>query len=227
MFESDVIDIVQASSTGTLPEAVVVADLVRQAHERYAGLDDGAVADYIPILVAADPSAFGLALTGIDGGSVHAGDVDIAFSIQSISKAFVFALLCDDLGHRAVHDAVGVNNTGLAFNSVMAIELNGGSPMNPMVNAGAIATTALVPGRDAEEQWQRVRRGLSAFAGRPLMLDGQVYESESFTNFRNQALARLLQSYGGLAVSPEDAVDVYTRQCSLSTTAADLAVMGA
>lgn len=131
------------------------------------------------------------------------------------------------LGHQEIDNVVGVNNTGLPFNSVMAMELNDGSPMNSMVNAGAIATTALVPGRDADSQWQKIRTGLSAFAGRPLVLDGEVYRSESFTNFRNQALARLLQSYDRLAVSPEDAVDVYTRQCSLAVTARDLAVMGA
>lgn len=146
---------------------------------------------------------------------------------QSISKAFVFALAADEIGHAAVHETVGVNNTGLAFNSVMAVELNGGSPMNPMVNAGAIATTALVPGADADERWQRIRDGLSRFAGRPLALDGEVYRSESFTNHRNHALARLLQSYDRLVIAPDEAVDIYTRQCSLAVTAQDLAVMGA
>ncbi len=229
MFRADVGNIAQRSSTGALPTRDRVSEIVAQAHERYAGTnaDDGAVADYIPILARANPDWFGLALIGADGGEHRAGDAEIAFSIQSISKAFVFALACEAIGHEAVHDTVGVNNTGLAFNSVVAVELNGGSPMNSMVNAGAIATTALVPGTDAEARWDAIRSGLSRFAGRPLALDGEVYRSEMFTNYRNHALARLLQSYDRLAVGPDEAVDVYTRQCSLLVTARDLAVMGA
>lgn len=126
-----------------------------------------------------------------------------------------------------MRDIVGVNNTGLAFNSVVAVELNDGHPMNPMVNAGAIATIALMPGATAVEQWERVREGLSAFAGRPLSLDGVVYASEAQTNDRNRTLGRLLRSYGRLSGDPDEVVDVYTRQCALSVTAHDLAVMGA
>lgn len=227
MFEADVRDIAQRSSTGALPRHDRVGDLVAHAHERYAGVDDGTVADYIPVLAEADPAWFGLSLTSIDGRCHSAGDTGIGFSIQSISKAFVFALVCDAIGHDEIRRVVGVDNTGMAFNSVVAIELNGGSPMNSMVNAGAIATTALMPATSADERWARIRDGLSRFAGRPLLLDGEVYRSESFTNHRNQALARLLQSYDRLAIGPREAVDIYTRQCSLSVTADDLAVMGA
>ncbi|WP_266095037.1 glutaminase A [Microlunatus elymi] len=135
--------------------------------------------------------------------------------------------MCDALGHRTVKDRVGVNNTGLAFNSVMAIELNAGHPMNPMVNAGALGTTALIPGATPAEQWEAIRNGLSRFAGRALELDGDVYHSEMLTNQRNQAIARLLQSYGRLPGDPAEVVDVYTRQCSLRVDARDLATMGA
>jgi glutaminase len=130
-------------------------------------------------------------------------------------------------GHQRVRDIVGVNNTGLAFNSLMALELNAGHPMNPMVNAGAIATTALVPGATAVEQWERIREGLSAFAGRALSLDGVVYASEAATNERNRAMGWLLRSYGRMSGDADEIVDVYTRQCALSVTAHDLAVMGA
>ncbi len=156
-----------------------------------------------------------------------AGDVDIEFSIQSISKAFVYALVCEAYGHQVVADRIGVNNTGLPFNSVMAIELNDGHPMNPMVNAGALATTALVAGVTPDEQWGTILAGLSEFAGRPLEIDDTVYRSESETNHRNRALAGLLESYGRIDVEPSAVVDVYTRQCALRVTAADLAVMGA
>ena len=147
-------------------------------------------------------------------------------SIQSISKAFVYALVCEGFGHEAVRDRIGVNNTGLAFNSVISIELNDGHPMNPMVNAGAIATTALAPGGTPAEQWEAIRLGLSKFAGHPLELDGEVYRSESETNQRNRAIARLLESYGRIKLDPLAVVDVYTKQCALRVTAKDLAVMG-
>lgn len=126
-----------------------------------------------------------------------------------------------------VRDVVGVNNTGLAFDSVVAVELNDGHPMNPMVNAGALATTALMAGETAAERWEGVKRGLSRFAGRPLELDELVYESEAATNHRNRALAALLESYARITVDPLELVDVYTKQCALRVDARDLAVMGA
>jgi glutaminase len=225
--ELDVDGVAERVSTGTLPGWDDVEALVQKAHERNAGVASGTVADYIPALAAADPALFGVCVAEVDGATHGAGDVDHAFSIQSISKAFVYALVCDELGHELALERVGVNNTGLAFNSVMAIELNDGHPMNPMVNAGALATTALVPGQTAEARWAFIQDGLSRFAGRRLELDAAVYESETETNQRNQAIARLLQSYGRITADPTEVVDAYTRQCSLLVTARDLAVMGA
>jgi len=197
------------------------------AYARYRDHEGGVVADYIPVLAGVDPRLFGVCVAE-SGGRVHAaGDVDVEFSVQSVSKAFVYALVCDAFGHEEVLERVGVDNTGLAFNSVMAVELHDGHPRNPMVNAGALATTALVPGATPAEQWETVRTGLSRFAGRPLELDEAVYRSESATNARNKAIARLLQSYGRIETDPLDVVDVYTRQCALRVSARDLAVMGA
>lgn len=225
--EIDVTDVEQQVSTGSLPGWERVEGLVREAHERYAGDQEGVVADYIPVLAEADPDLFGLCVAE-SGGAMHtAGDAAVEFSVQSISKAFVYALVCEASGHEGVLERVGVNNTGLPFNSVMAVELNDGHPMNPMVNAGAIATTALMPGATAAEQWENVRTGLSRFAGRPLELDDVVYRSEAATNTRNKAIARLLESYGRLDADPLEVVDVYTRQCALRVSARDLAVMGA
>lgn len=217
----------QRAFTGGLPGDVFIDATLAEIHDRYRVLDDGVVADYIPILAEADPARFGLSLIESAGNVHEVGDADVEFSIQSISKAFVFALVCQSRSSELVHERVGVNNTGLAFNSVMAIELNDGKPLNSMVNAGAIATTALMPGATSAEKWENIRSGLSLFAGRQLELDGRVYRSEMETNQRNKALARLLESYGRIITDPLDTVDVYTRQCSLLVSAHDLAVMGA
>ena len=225
--EVELTGVPQTVSTGSLPGWERVDELVVEAYERARARTDGAVADYIPALAGADPEWFGLCVAEVDGREHAAGDVDVAFSIQSISKAFVYALVCDRIGHDAVHHRVGVNNTGLAFDSVIAVELHDGHPMNPMVNAGAIATTAMIGGRTPEERWAMVQTGLSRFAGRPLQLDQGVYESEAATNHRNRAMAQLLLSYGRIDVDPLALVDTYTRQCSLLVTARDVAVMGA
>lgn len=220
-------DVTQLASTGHLPDWHEVESLVQAAHRRYSLNEDGAVADYIPVLAEADPNLFGVCVAEVDGTVHAAGDATAGFSIQSISKAFVYALVCQELGHRSVRERVGVNNTGLAFNSVIAVELNTGHPMNPMVNAGAIATTALIPGDSPDAQWTHIKAGLSQFAGRALELDDEVYESETATNQRNRAIARLLESYGRLDLDPDQVVDVYTKQCALRVSATDLAVMGA
>ncbi len=216
-----------AVSTGALPDPEVVASLLTEVHERYRSLDEGAVADYIPALANADPSLFAISVFGVGGRGFSVGDAEYCFSLQSISKAFVFALVCESLGHEEAHRLLGVNATGLAFNSVMAIELNDERTMNPMVNAGAMATTSLVPGATIEDRWEFIREGLSRFAGRPLALDPEVYASESDTNLRNQGIAHLLESYGRLYADPDETTDLYTRQCSLLVNADDLAVMGA
>ena len=146
---------------------------------------------------------------------------------MSVSKPFVFALVCEELGPERAREALGVNATGLPFNSVTAVEQSPDGRTNPMVNPGAIATTSLVAGASWDERWARVHAGLSAFAGRELALDEEVYASASATNSRNRGIARLLEGYGRLGCDPEQAVDLYTRQCSLAVTAQDLAAMGA
>jgi glutaminase len=214
-------------STGHLPDPEHVRECVTTAYERYRSEHSGAVADYIPALANASPESFGISVVGVRGASVEVGDAGAAFSIQSVSKPFVFALVCEAIGYEAARDRLGVNSTGFPFNSLMAVELNAARTMNPLVNAGAIATTSLVPGDTAEQKWERVLDGLSRFAGRELALDPEVYESESASNLRNQGIAHLLSSYRRLYFDPDEATDVYTRQCSVSVTAHDLAVMAA
>ena len=145
---------------------------------------------------------------------------------MSVSKPFIFALVCEVLGHQELREKIGVNATGLAFNSLEGVERFSG-PTNPMVNSGAIATTSLVPGASLEAKWAFIHEGLSRFAGRTLAVNDEVYVSASETNFRNQSIARLLQSFGRIYIDPAEAVDLYTKQCSLNVSAKDLAVMGA
>lgn len=214
-------------STGHLPASDRVQALVDEAHHRYRDLAGGVVADYIPALAGASPDRFGICVADVDGNVFSAGDTDHAFSIQSVSKPFVFALVCQAIGHDTARSKLGVNSTGLPFNSVLAIELNEDRTMNPMVNAGAIAATSLVPGTGVDGKWSFIREGLSRFAGRELVLDAGVYESEAATNRRNRGIAHLLDGYGRIYSDPDEATDLYTRQCSLLVTARDLAVMGA
>ncbi len=220
-------DVRSAVCTGRPAPSEVAGRLVREAHERFRGNREGAVADYIPALAAVPPDLFGICLVA-PGAEIHAaGDADHVFTIQSVSKPFVFALVCEVLGADEAQEKLGVNSTGLPFDSVMAVELNPHRTMNPMVNAGAIAATSLVPGTSAAAKWEFIRDGLSRFAGRPLVLDEEVYASEAATNQRNRGIAKLLEGYGRMYCDALEATDVYTRQCSLRITARDLAVMAA
>jgi glutaminase len=214
-------------STGDLPSDAEVQGLVSAAYERFRHLDEGTVPEYIPALAGASPNAFGACVAGVHGRLFAIGDAEQEFTIQSIAKVFVFALVCQILGPEEARRKLGVNSTGLPFDSVMAIELNADRTMNPMVNAGALATTSLVPGATADEQFECVVTALSRFAGRRLVMDEGVYESEAGTNFRNRGIAHLLYGYGRMYCDPEVATDVYTRQCALRVSARDLAVMGA
>ncbi len=200
---------------------------VDAAWERYRTLDEGKNADYIPALAKVDPKLFGVALVTVDGKVFQRGDVESQFSIQSISKVFALASVMETAGASAVEEKIGVDATGQVFNSIVAIEQLRGREMNPFVNPGAIATTSLVVGGTGEEKWARILAIHEAFAGRKLSVDEEVYRSEAATNQRNQAIASLMHAYGRLYFDPAVSTDVYTRQCSISVNASDLAVMAA
>ena len=156
------------------------------------------------------------------------GDTDDEFSIMSVSKPFVFALVCQHLGPSQARERLGVNSTGLAFNSLAAVERTADGRTNPMVNAGAIvAPTSLVPGATVEQRWDTILEGLSRFAGRRLSVNEEIYASASETNFVNRSTAWMLHSRGAVYTDPLEATKLYTRQCSLNVSARDLAVMGA
>ncbi|WP_407151962.1 glutaminase A [Bradyrhizobium sp. ORS 86] len=213
-------------STGHLPEPEMVQRLVSEAHLRFKSNNEGANSQVYPALARVPSELFGICVAGTSGRIYGAGDIDHEFSIMSVSKPFVFALVCESIGPEEARARLGANATGLPFNSLAAVE-QGGGRTNPMVNAGAIATTSLVPGSSAEEQWRFIHDGLSRFAGRRLPLNEEVYASASKTNFRNRSIARLLESYDRIYCDAKQATDLYTRQCSLNVSARDLAVMGA
>jgi glutaminase len=214
-------------STGHLPPPEQIQALVTEAWELFRADTHGESSQVYPALARVPADLFGLCVAGVTGRVFAAGDHEHPFTIMSVSKPFVFALVCEALGVETVRERVGVNATGFPFNSLAAIERDPHGRTNPMVNSGAIATTSLVPGADLDDKWRRIHEGLSRFAGRALALNAEVYASASATNARNQSIARMLQGYGRIYMDPAEAVDLYTRQCALDVTAKDLAVMGA
>jgi glutaminase len=214
-------------STGHLPPPEAVQAIVTETHERYRGVRDGENSQVYPALASAPSDLFGLCVAGTEGTVYVAGDADVEFTIMSVSKPFVFALVCQAIGPSEARERLGVNSTGLPFNSLEAVERSGDGRTNPMVNSGAIAATSLVPGATAEDKWRAVHEGLSRFAGPELTVNDEVYASATATNDRNQTLARLLERFDRIYCDPAEATDLYTRQCSLSVSARDLAVMGA
>lgn len=214
-------------STGHLPSPKMVKALLSEAYECFKSNTEGHNSDVYPALARVPNDLFGACVVSTSGNVYTVGDADHAFSIMSISKPFVFALVCESIGAEQAREKLGVNSTGLPFNSLSAIERSVDGRTNPMVNSGAIATTSLVPGTTVETKWKFIHDGLSRFAGRELPLNEEVYASASQTNFRNQSIARLLQSYGRIYFDPAQTTDLYTKQCSLNVSAKDLAVMGA
>ena len=202
-------------------------DLLNQAVSECASLSEGKNADYIPALAQVPSSLLGLAAVSPNGQIIEAGDSRYLFAIESISKIFNLSFVIDSIGHEALREKIGANPTGEPFNSVMAIELHGGKPLNPLVNAGAMATVSLIPGHSSDEIWEAIIDNLSRFAGRKLSVNDEVYKSESSCNQHNRGIAWLLQSYGFFYNDPDMIVDLYTRMCSVEVSAYDLAVMGA
>ena len=214
-------------STGHLPPPDRVSALVTEAYERFKLDAGGTNSQVYPALARVPSDLFGICVVGTSGNVFAVGDAEYEFTIMSVSKPFIFALVSQVLGVEEVRQKIGVNATGRAFNSLEGIERGPGGQTNPMVNSGAIATTSLVPGDTFEAKWKFIHEGLSRFAGRTLPLNEEVYISASETNFRNQSIARMLQSYGRIYIDPAQAVDLYTKQCALNVSAKDLAVMGA
>jgi glutaminase len=207
-----------------------VAQLVQRYLDRivdqHRRVSDGAHASYIPELTRVDPDGFGLSLSSADGYVYECGDAAVEFTIQSISKPFTYALALDRIGLAAVDAKIGVEPSGEAFNEI-SVDMTTKRPKNPMINAGAIAAVSLIPAKTPDERFGMIREFYSAFAGRRLEIDHDVYASEKATGSRNRAIAYMLQSFGVLEDDPDDVLDVYFRQCSFKVDSTDLARMGA
>ncbi|HXF29899.1 MAG TPA: glutaminase A [Solirubrobacterales bacterium] len=195
-------------------------------HQAWRADRSGAVADYIPPLALADPDSFGIVVTTTEGHSYEVGDSRERFTIQSMSKPFTYGLALQDQGFDAVDEKVGVEPSGEAFNSI-SLAPESGRPLNPMINAGAITSASLVAGASAAERERRVVDFYGRFAGRPLEVDREVYESERDTGHRNRAIGHMLRAVGVLEDDPDEALDLYFRQCSVSVDCRDLSLMAA
>ncbi len=203
-----------------------VQEYLDSLYERFLPLREGNVADYIPELALADPDAFGIALVTVDGHVYQAGDTRQPFTIQSISKALVYGLALEDNGVEAIAAKIGVEPSGDAFNSI-SLEDGSGRPLNPMINAGAIATTGLVHGTDGLDKVKRILDCFGRYVGHELDVNESVYASERDTGHRNRAIAHMLRNFDILSGDPQSALDVYFKQCAINVSCRDLAVAAA
>jgi glutaminase len=211
------------------PAAIQAA--LDSAYAQFKDLREGKNADYIPALAKVDSNIYGIAVVTPDGRVYTKGDVSSEVSIQSISKVFTMAKVIEEQGPAAIEKRIGVDATGMRFNSIVSVEFAqkalGGPEINPLVNPGAITATSMVKGNSRDEIWNSILNYHSDFAGRPLTINKEVYDSEAATNQRNQAIGQLMYAYEFIKANPMQAVDIYTEQCSISANARDLAVMAA
>jgi glutaminase len=218
---------VDASAQG-IPSAQVLKRAVDEAYEKFKDVKEGANADYIPELAKVPSELFGVAIVTARGDVYTAGDVDYAFSIQSVSKPFTAGLVMQEQGSAdVIREKIGVEPTGMKFNSLLATQVVKGVSVNPLVNSGAIASVSMVKAKTASERFDKIMNFFERLAGAKLSVIEDVYQSEAATNQRNRAHAYILFVSDRIYSDPMEAVDVYTRQCSIGVTAKQLAVMGA
>ena len=221
---------VLALSSASLAATITPADyqrVVDEAYSKFKDVKEGANADYIPILATVPSEMFGVAIITRDGKVYSAGEMDYEFSIQSVSKPFTASLIMQQQGPRTLREKIGVEPTGLPFNSKMALEIYESRSVNPLVNAGAIAAVSLVEASSEKDRWKQVLGNIEDYAGRDLKVLEEVYDSEYETAWGNRAISNLLFNYNRLYSEPEEALRVYTRQCSIGINTLDLAMMGA
>lgn len=203
-----------------------VQQYLEELHAQIHPMRDGNVANYIPELANANPEWFGIVIVTVDGHIYQVGDSRQPFTIQSVSKPFVYGIALEDWGLAEVMKKVGVEPSGDAFNSI-SLDPVTGRPLNPMINAGAIAATGMIKGKDVAQRLARVLDNFSRYLDHPLTIDDNVYQSESTTGHRNRAIGHMLRNFGILGDPPEDALDLYFKQCSILVNCRDLALMAA
>ncbi|MCI0536743.1 MAG: glutaminase A [Verrucomicrobiales bacterium] len=208
------------------PHPSPILDYISDLHRDIAKIQDGSLATYIPELARANPNWFGLCVVTAAGSVYEAGDSRVPFTIQSISKPFVYGLALEDNTRAEVLAKIGVEPTGDAFNAI-SLEPGTGRPRNPMINAGAIAAAGLIAGKSPATRFSRILESFSLYAGRELSMDEAVYRSEAETGHRNRAIGHMLRNFNILTEPPEPVVDLYFKQCSVSVTCRDLGVMAA
>src|SRR5246500_3404951 len=224
---ASIVSSAQTARSPVAPKRELVESVVREAYDKFKGDVNGKNADYIPYLAQVDSKLFGIAIVTTDNQVLTLGDVNYSFSIQSISKVFTLALAMEELGPDKAFEKIGSEPTGRAFNSVPAVVDMPTHTGNPLVNAGAIATTSLISGKNADEKWNKILAFYGKAAGEKLMLIEDVYKSEAATNTGNKALSMLLAKYERIYADPFESVDIYTKQCSVGVNAPQLARMGA
>ncbi|NOR55934.1 MAG: glutaminase A [Sulfurovum sp.] len=212
--------------TQTLTEARINS-VLKEAYAKFKNNQEGKNADYIKALAIVDSKIFGITLVTPDGKVYEIGDTKEVVSIQSISKVFTAAKVMQEKGDKFMQEKIGVNATGLAFNSIIAIELHGGSASNPFVNAGAIQSTSWVKAKDSKERWTKIYDYMNDFAGKELSFNEKVYDSEVNDNKNNQAISKILDARGRMGSDPLEATTVYTKQCSVNISSHDLGMMAA
>ncbi|MGP5235726.1 glutaminase A [Pseudomonas helleri] len=203
-----------------------VTQALEEALKRFASNHHGKNASYIPYLASVPSQLFGISIMFCDGTHAEVGDTDYEFAIESISKVFTLAHVLDEYSPQTLRSKIGCDPTGEPFNSVVALELHKGRPLNPFVNAGAMATVSLIKAENPQVRWEKIQATYNAFAGRELSVNEEVYKSEAASNQHNRGIAWLLQSYGYMYADPMEVCPVYTRQCSVSITCQDLVTMG-
>lgn len=202
-------------------------DVVNEAYEKIKGDDGDNNADYIPFLAKVPSKLFGISVCLPDGEIVEAGDTDYVFGIESVSKVPTAILAMQQYGADTILQKIGADATGLPFNSIMAILLENDHPSTPLVNAGAITACSMVkPVGNSDGKWKSITDFLAGLCGSPLVLQDELYKSESATNFNNRSIAWLLKNYNRIYDDPDMSLDIYTRQCSMGVTARQLSICG-
>jgi glutaminase len=221
-----VVFLVASGTSYAAPSDADLQKVVKEAYEKFKDVQEGKNADYIPELAKVPSELFGVAIVTASGKVYTAGDVDYAFSIQSVSKPFTAALVMQQQGDQAIKDKIGVEPTGLKFNAILATQIIPQVSVNPLVNSGAIASVSMVQANSADERFNKILGFFNDLSGAKLTVIDSVYKSEAATNQRNRAHGYILAASERIYSDPMEAVDVYTKQCSIGVTAKQLGIMG-